>query len=261
MFGKQKRIEALEAENGHLQAELDQLQPWIGLATILRDQTAQFAANTDMDTAVNLAVQSASEEERHKFVTGAFDQLDPERQLELLATTFGDGILKEALEQERQKRIKETEKNHALAGLLDEAREHRRLRFSNIPNDSRVIMHFYDAETLKNTRNYPGRWAQWSRRIEGVMQENRLEVHHDTLRGVKNPKADQYESGESIHISGSESESKPLYYGTEILMPYKPFSGRARLKHNLGPVFINGIDIFDAVPEEYYREKFARPTI
>lgn len=259
MFGRKQHIEALEAEIAQLrgvQQEVDALRPWIGLARTIKEETARYAATTDVDTAVNLAVQGASEEQRQNFVLAAFNQLNPERQLEMLATTFGDGIIKEALESERQKRLAQLETTNQLQAILNEAREHKRIRFADIPTDAKVEMYLYPNGKLDGRRRVNSEVGDWARHIRGIMQNTgKLAILHDTLNpryfapiDIENATYDDHQK--MLPVVKNHPDS-PLYYGAEAFIPSAvPGSTKMSMVADLGPVIINDIDIFDILAKD-----------
>lgn len=252
MFGeKQRRIEELERE-------LTELQPWVDNARLIRDRTLEFAATTDLQTAINLAVQTAGEEERQGFAREAFRQLDPEQQLTVLSDVFGDGIFKEALEEERQRRIRLLDKDACLEHLFQEAKEHKRVIFSQIPEDSKVEIYLYNHNTLDD--HAPRKLNWWVRRIKGVMNHSgQLIVQHDDRSEERTYAGGNYSrysdfTTVSLDRTSTAGEAEPSYFGISIRLPGIG-NNDVPMNADLGPVFVDGKEIFGAIPASHIFER------
>lgn len=243
MFGKkQAEIEALRTENARLDEELTGIKPWIGLAKVIQEKTAAYAADIDLEQAVNLAVQQVGEEQRLSFIQATFASLEPERQLEVLVESYGDAALKKALQQERERRQREAAEMSALQSMAEEGREHHRLHFYNIPVDSKVSLYFYWEYKLQ--AQY---FNEWRRHVRGVIREpGKLMVLEDNIResGTTHMVYDDYELV-SVSPAGGEGRD-PLYYGLKAVLPTpsRHRSGNHSMTTELGPVLIDKVDIF-----------------
>lgn len=255
MFGeKARKIAELQQTNDELDKELTEIRPWTGIAKVLQERTAAFAAETDIETAVNLAVQQTGEEERHKFVVAAFQQLNPERQLEILSDTFGDGLIKEALEAEREKRLSSLDKNSGLENILKYAKEHRRFKFTDLPVDAKVVLTFHEKGKIDHNPHGP-----WKRLIKGVVETSgKLTVLNDELSDIyyRDIFMGRYRHDDfhSITVGVPNKPDTPLHYGAAVRIP-KPHSEGYVDDVDLGAVIINGIDIFGAVSREDHKSQ------
>ena len=247
MFGKkQAEIESLRAENTRLEDELTGIKPWIGLAKVIQERTAAYAADIDLEQAVNLAVQQVGEEQRQSFIHATFTNLEPEQQLEVLVQTYGDTVLKEALQQERERRQREAAEASALQAIVEEGREHHRLHFTKIPTDSKVDLFFYYESQLQYQQ-----YKDWRRHIKGVIRgPGKLMVLEDAINETGTYHK-IYEDYELVTISPAGGEnSDPLYFKLKAFMPTprRHRSGDHSMTQELGPVLIDNVDIFGVLP-------------
>lgn len=275
-FGaKQHKITALEGQVSGLEAqlqgldtELTGLKPWIGLAQTIRDAAAEHAVTMDIETAIGLAVHDIAEEQRRALVMTAFNRLDPEQQLEMLVSTFGDDILKKTLEEERQRRLSLTDSELALKLLVKEAREYRRFRPSRLPKDTKIELFFYDKGRLDAYTTQPSddtitlpdprdsSLANWARHIKGItVGDGGIAIHNDSISkyaGVSSTAPYAYRDHQimSLCTPGDDSHEQPLYYGVGVRIP-RPAETRlySYMDLDLGPVFVNDTDIFGVLPE------------
>lgn len=275
-FGeKQRRIDELqgqvanlETRAGDLEAELVGIQPWVGLAQTIRDKNNEYAATMDLDTAVGLAIHDAAEEQRQALIMAAFGRLDPEKQLEMLVTTFGDGVLKEALEAERQRRLSLTDSDLAIDLLVKEAREFRRFRPSDLPKDAKVELFLYRKGSLDgyveqdikipDPRGKTS--ANWARHIRGIaMGDGDIAVHNDTMHNIVPSNQHLYAYADhqtmSLQAPADDAHEQPLYFNVGVRIPEPADTTRhLSMDLDLGPVFVNDIDIFGVTKQATQQE-------
>jgi hypothetical protein len=120
---KRKAVQrARSDEVARLQAELDEVRPFLDLARAIRSEVARIAddASGEIDTLAEL-IEEFPRQERLRVTRAVFDRLPPERQWEVLERVYGDEEIKALLEAERAARLdyaRRTAEGRALAAMV-----------------------------------------------------------------------------------------------------------------------------------------------
>jgi hypothetical protein len=109
-------------EIARLQAELEEVRPFLDLARAIRSEVARIAddASGQVDTLAEV-IEEFPRQERLRVTRAIFDRLPPGRQWEILERVYGDEEIKDLLEAERAARLdhaRQTAEGRALAAKV-----------------------------------------------------------------------------------------------------------------------------------------------
>jgi hypothetical protein len=128
-------------EVAKLEAELEEVRPFLDLAREIHDEVARAAASdgAPVETLVE-AIDAIPKRERIAVARAIFDQLPPDRQWAIIEHVFGDEEIRAALDADHQTRLEASRRAVAAGGLIAKARLDRRLDTREVPSSELLTL-------------------------------------------------------------------------------------------------------------------------
>jgi hypothetical protein len=116
-----------------LEAELEDVRPFLALAREIHDSTSVVVADVDASAESLVdAIAATPLRERLALVRATFDRLAPEEQWSIVERVFGDEEIRAALDAARRERLALARRATAHAGLISRARVEQRIDMGEI---------------------------------------------------------------------------------------------------------------------------------
>ncbi len=129
-----------EADLDEREAELRELEPFVGLAREIRREVDLIAAEGSGSASLTEAIERIPRQERERAVRVVFDQLTPAEQWSVLERAFGADEVREHLRPEYERRVDGRRRATEREAVAEAARARLGLDTDAVPNDDQIVL-------------------------------------------------------------------------------------------------------------------------
>ena len=129
-----------EAALDEREAEIAELEPFVGLAREIRREVDRIAAEGSDSASLTEAIERIPRQERERAVQVVFDRLTPSEQWSVLERAFGAAEVREHLRPEYEGRIEDLRRSTERREVVDAARARLGLDTDAVPDDDQVVL-------------------------------------------------------------------------------------------------------------------------
>jgi hypothetical protein len=173
-----------------LEAEIEDLRPYLGLAREIRDEVARLAAGDADGLALAGAIEAIPLRERSEIAREVFARLTPVQQWEVLERAYGDEELRTLLESERAAVLANEEAISARRALAHRAEATGSIDTREVPKDERLTLGLFVEADVQVARELGPRSSRCARRV--VLQARGDDGRFIVIEDVFNPEAGYY---------------------------------------------------------------------